>query len=361
MKNIIFLLVTFIIAVAGLNAEDSKIKVYQQDGSVKTYSIIDIEEMSFIKADRPSFLTIYRKEPPFIITYKIIDVEKINYSSVNNLIILIIDGQDIKYNLASIDSITFIQSGNEIKSGMVFIPAGTFQMGNTGEHSGNEWEKPLHTVTISKSFYMSKYEISQKQYEEVMGINPSYFKGVNLPVEQVSWYDAVEFCNKLSLKEGLSPCYSINGTNVICNFDANGYRLPTEAEWEYAAKAGTTTDFYSGSLSYEQCSPLDYNLDRIGWYCGNSDDKTHPLGQKEPNASGLYDMSGNVWEWCWDWYGEYSNVNVTDPKGENSGYCRVLRGGSWYYFAYYCRSARRYCNSPENRFLTIGFRVVYTF
>ena len=243
---------------------------------------------------------------------------------------------------------------------MVLIPAGTFQMGNTGSFWGESNEKPVHTVTISRDFLMSKYEVTQKQYEEVMGTNPSYFKGENLPVERVTWYDAVAFCNKISELEGLELCYTINGTNVTCDWDANGYRLPTEAEWEYACKAGTTTDFYNGSLTNKDDFPLDNNLDKIGWYDGNDNTKTREVGQKEPNAFGLYDMSGNVWEWCWDWFGNYTSGAVTDPIGPSSGRSRVYRGGSWNYFARYCRSASRDYSTPDSRYNYIGFRIVRT-
>jgi formylglycine-generating enzyme required for sulfatase activity len=224
----------------------------------------------------------------------------------------------------------------------VLIPAGTFQMGNTGAYSGESDEKPVHSVTISRAFRMSKYEVTQSQWKTVMNTDPSDFKGNNLPVESVSWYGAVDFCNKLSDRDGLTRCYTINGTDVTCSWSANGWRLPTEAEWEYACKAGTTTDFYSGSLTNVYCSPLDENLDKIGWYCGNENTKTRDVGQKEPNAFGLYDMSGNVWEWCWDWYSSYSNTSVTDPTGASTGSRRVLRGGSWSNGAGSCRSSSRY-------------------
>jgi formylglycine-generating enzyme required for sulfatase activity len=242
---------------------------------------------------------------------------------------------------------------------MVFIPAGTFEMGNRGTFSGLSWEKPVHTVTISRDFLMSKYEVTQKQYEEVMGTNPSNFKGENLPVETVSWYDAVEYCNKLSEKEGLDKCYSGSGTSIECDWNANGYRLPTEAEWEYAAKAGTITDFYSGNLMNDACSPIDGNLDSIGWYCGNSGNITQEVGQKAPNPFGLYDMSGNVYEWCWNRYADYTNTPETDPKGPAamSSY-RVIRGGSLENSAFLCRSAIRYTYFVYNSGRSIGFRVV---
>lgn len=241
---------------------------------------------------------------------------------------------------------------------MVRIPAGSFQMGNTGAHPGLSNELPVHTVTISRDFMMSKYEITQKHYEEIIGTNPSNFKGKNLPVETVTWYDAVAFCNKLSDIEGRDRCYSGSGTSIVCDWSADGYRLPTEAEWEYACKAGTTTDLYSGILKHDQCSPLDSNLHRIGWYCGNESLKTREVGQKEPNSFGLYDMSGNVWEWCWDWLGSYSAIAETDPIGTSSGSLRIIRGGSWLNFANRSRSSFRYNDYPSSRYYYLGFRVV---
>jgi len=247
-----------------------------------------------------------------------------------------------------------------VPAGMVLIPAGTFQMGNTGKYSSS-WtddEKPGHTVTISKSFYMSKYEVTQKQYESVMGANPSSFNGDSLPAENVNWYDAVEFCNKLSEKEGLTKCYTINGTNVSCNWEANGYRLPTEAEWEYACKAGTTTDTYLGNIFVSLCE-FDSILNSIGWYCGNSG-VTKEVGKKFPNAFGLYDIIGNVTEWCWDWYNNtyYVSSDSIDPKGAEYGSSRSLRGGSWFNYASYTRSSTRYGHTPETVKNNCGFRIV---
>ncbi len=221
---------------------------------------------------------------------------------------------------------------NVVPRGMVFVKGGSFQMGST---SGDSDEKPVHTVRVG-DFYIGKYEVTQKQWKEVMGNNPSYFKGDNLPVEQVSWYDAVEFCNKKSRQEGLMTCYSGSGKNTKCDFSANGYRLPTEAEWEYAAVARTSGSYkYSGSGSN--------NINEVAWYSKNSGSKTHPVGKKQPNELGIYDMSGNVWEWCWDWYDEnyYSNSPKNNPKGPKSGTYRILRGGSWSSYGSYCRCAGR--------------------
>ena len=256
------------------------------------------------------------------------------------------------------DDSNSVQADKTVKGNLVLISAGPFSLGNTGSYEGEYDEKPPVTIIISKPFYISKYEITQQQYKAVMGNNPSEFKGDDLPVEQVSWYDALNFCNRLSQSEGLTPCYTINGTKVTCDFEANGYRLPTEAEWEYAAKAGTKTDFYSGKLTYSGNSPIDPNLDKIAWYSANSSNATHPVGQKAPNAFGLYDMSGNVWEWCWDRYAEYPSKETKDYQGPEIGTYRVYRGGGWRNLAWYCRSTNRDRNYLDDKNNSLGFRVV---
>ena len=256
------------------------------------------------------------------------------------------------------DDSNSVQADKTVKGTLVLIPAGPFSLGNTGSYEGEYDEKPPVTIIISKPFYISKYEITQQQYKAVMGNNPSEFKGDDLPVEQVSWYDALNFCNALSQSEGLTQCYTINGTKVTCDFEANGYRLPTEAEWEYAAKAGTKTDFYSGKLTYSGNSPIDPNLDKIAWYSANSSNATHPVGQKAPNAFGLYDMSGNVWEWCWDRYAEYPSKETKDYQGPEIGTYRVYRGGGWRNLAWYCRSTNRDRNYLDDKNNSLGFRVV---
>ena len=255
------------------------------------------------------------------------------------------------------------------------IPAGTFTMGSPDTEPNRDSDETQHSVTLS-AFYMGKYEITQEQYEAVMGNNPSRFDDNpatgeiqgKRPVEQVSWYDAIVFCNRLSIKEGLNPVYSVKagGTEidwetvnapasnnadwdaVVCDWNANGYRLPTEAEWEYACRAGTGTAYNTG----------DTINDNTGWYYENSNGMTHEVGKKPANAYGLYDMHGNVWEWCWDWYGNYSSAAQENPKGASSGSFRVDRGGDWNFFAGYLRSAHRGYFNPSDRYNGIGFRVL---
>lgn len=243
--------------------------------------------------------------------------------------------------------------GNGAKAdtaGMVYVEGGTFQMGSTtGEYDN---ERPVHGVTVG-SFYIGKYEVTQAEYQVVMGENPSCFKGDRRPVECVSWYSAVEYCNRRSRAEGLTPCYRGSGDDITCDWSADGYRLPTEAEWEYAATAGGTadsTELYSGGS----------NIDDVAWYGGNSGSQTHDVGTKAPNALGIYDMSGNVWEWCWDWYdkGYYSRGSAQNPTGPASGSRRIERGGSLDFNAGYCRCAYRDSDLPGNGYGDMGFRVV---
>jgi formylglycine-generating enzyme required for sulfatase activity len=209
------------------------------------------------------------------------------------------------------------------------LPVGTFMMGEG---------KEAHQVTLlTQVFELGIYEVTQEQYEKVMGTNPSNFKGRQNPVENVSWDDAVEFCRKLSALPAEKSAGYV-------------YRLPTEAEWEYACRAGTKTDYSFGNS--------DAELGDYGWYDENSGKTTHPVGGKKPNAWGLYDMHGNVREWCQDWYGDYPSGSVTDPTGAASGSIRVNRGGSWNYYSANCRSARRSRNTPDNRNYYLGFRVL---
>ncbi|HPY96321.1 MAG TPA: SUMF1/EgtB/PvdO family nonheme iron enzyme [Candidatus Cloacimonadota bacterium] len=241
---------------------------------------------------------------------------------------------------------------------MVMVEGGTFEMGGDANDLYDEYadtddgnEKPIHQITVS-SFYIGKFQVTQKEWLAVMGDNPSEFEGDNLPVETISWYDAVEFCNKLSEKEGLTSAYTFNGSDITCDWSANGYRLPTEAEWEYAVRGGKKSKGYEFSGSN--------NLDDIAWYHRNSDRKTHDVGTKAPNELGIYDMTGNVNEWCWDWYGEdyYHNSPENDPKGPDSGSDHVNRGGCWGSSRYFCHVAFRQCADPKNTFWNLGLRVV---
>jgi formylglycine-generating enzyme required for sulfatase activity len=214
----------------------------------------------------------------------------------------------------------------------VLIPAGRFTMGSPSSESGRRDNETQRQVTISQPFYLQKTHVTQGQWKRVMGNNPSYFEncGEDCPVEQVSWNDVQEFIRKLNANEGTDK-----------------YRLPTEAQWEYAARAGTTGARY-GELHY------------IAWYGGNSGGKTHRVAQWLPNAWGLYDMLGNVWSWCRDWYGTYPSGSVTDPDGPSSGSDRVVRGGSWDVDAGYARAAFRYNYTRDNGGRRLGFRLLRT-
>jgi len=222
----------------------------------------------------------------------------------------------------------------ELQASMVSIPDGSFTMGATW---GYPDERPSHTVSLS-GFMMGKHPITQAQWMAVMGTNPSHFQGCpSCPVERVSWDDAQTFISKLNALTGQT------------------YRLPTEAEWEYAAGGGS-----SGRTKWAGTDSR-WSLGGYAWYSGNADSKTHPVGQKSPNRLGLYDMSGNVWEWCSDWYGPYTSGALTNPRRANSGSHRVLRGGSWSFIAYAVRVASRNLSYPDYRNINNGFRLVRPF
>ena len=232
----------------------------------------------------------------------------------------------------------------EINLEMVKCPEGSFMMGSPEEELGRGKDEKLHLVTITKPFYIGKYEVTQSQYSALMDKNPSKFIGANNPVENVSYEDAKAFCDKMNLK--------------YLNILPKGYKfaLPTEAQWEYACRAGTNTALNNGKnlTKVEGACP---NLDEVGWYTENSGKTTHEVGQKKPNAWGIYDMHGNVWEWCRDWYGEYPKDDVTDPTGAYSGLFRVSRGGSWISLARGCCSAARRNDFPGDWDDFLGFRL----
>ena len=230
-----------------------------------------------------------------------------------------------------------VDLGNDVKLEMVLIPAGEFLMGSSdSDKDAAPDKKPQHRVRITKPFYLGKYLVTQEQWEVVMGGNPSHFKGPKNPVEQVSWDDCQKFLGKLNKRQG-SP--------------AGKFALPTEAQWEYACRVGSTTRYYFGN---DEARLGDY-----AWYGKNSDSKAHPVGEKKPNAFGLYDMHGNVWEWCQDWLenGYYATSPTDDPGGPPSGSSRVFRGGSWNSPAEECRSAYRTCGEPGFRNFHVGLRV----
>jgi formylglycine-generating enzyme required for sulfatase activity len=253
--------------------------------------------------------------------------------------------------------------------GMVLLPAGTFTMGSRTNEPGRSSGETSHEVTLTRSVYVSTCEVTQSEWQAVMGWNESYFPGANRPVERVTWYDAVSYCNQRSTREGFTPAYAITAAvydgnhltsaAVTWKQAANGYRLLTEAEWEYACRATSTSAFCNGGITSLSCVPVDPNLDRVGWYCGNASDTTHDVGGKTANAWGLKDMHGNVCEWCWDLYNSYGG-DATDPTGPASGSGRVERGGSWGYDTRGCRSADRDDGNPGYGFNNVGFRLSMT-
>jgi sulfatase modifying factor 1 len=240
---------------------------------------------------------------------------------------------------------------------MVLVEAGSFQMGSI---DGLSDEQPVHTVHITRPFYIGKYEVTFEEYDrfcdDTMGINEPDDRGWgrgNLPVIGVDWYDAVAYCNWLSEKEGLTLCYSGKGKLIQCDFSANGYRLPTEAEWEYAARGGQKSQGYEYAGSD--------NVGDVAWYADNSGNQPHPVGQKQPNELVLYDMCGNGYEWCWDWYAEdyYASSPASDPTGPSSGTDRGRRSCHWNTDSDYLRVAYRSRDNPSYPGGN-GFRLVRT-
>ncbi len=260
-----------------------------------------------------------------------------------------IDAADVRYRVEAAGDGGAGPSGpsftNSIGQKFVLIPAGSFMMGSPTSEPKRDDDERQHRVTISKPFYMQTTEVTQGQWQAVMGSNPSHFSscGDDCPVEQVSWNDAQEFIRRLNAKEG-----------------TNQYRLPTEAEWEYACRAGTTTPFAFGSCLSTNQANYDGNYPLPGCNKGAYRGSTVSAGSFAPNSWGLHDMHGNVWEWCRDRYGDYPSGSVTDPAGPSSGSFRVNRGGSWFFNARDCRSAYRSRSDPGGRSFDLGFRLART-
>jgi formylglycine-generating enzyme required for sulfatase activity len=226
-----------------------------------------------------------------------------------------------------------IDLGDDVKIELLLIPAGEFDMGSPFSEWPREYdEDPVRRIKISRPFYIGRYEVTQAQWKAVMGYTSCHFKGPDLPADGIPWKDAVAFCKRLGEKQSQT------------------FRLPTEAEWEYACRAGTTTAYSFGNDRSV--------LDDYAWFNSNSDHKTHPVGRKMPNAFGLHDVHGNVWEWCSDWFDGYRDDQSVDPTGPQTGFSRILRGGSWFCTPGPCRSANRGYNTPNIRDDDVGFRIV---
>ena len=249
---------------------------------------------------------------------------------------------------------------SRVPNNFVLIKGGTFTMGSPASEPEREMDETQRRVTVS-DFYIAQSPVTQREYNQLMGNNPSEFKGDTLPVENVTWFDAVRYCNARSAREGLIPAYTISGETAAWNRNANGYRLPTEAEWEYACRAGTTTPFNTGgSITDKEANCYNhygYNNDSSGRRIGSYQGRTTTVNSYRANGWGLFDMHGNVADWCWDWYGEYGTAAENNPAGAATGTLRVNRGGGWNDFPKHIRSAYRAATPPYNSSFNIGFRL----
>jgi formylglycine-generating enzyme required for sulfatase activity len=259
--------------------------------------------------------------------------------------------------------------GVVLPSKWITVKQGTFTMGSPSGELCRRDDEAAHAVTLTRSFELGEKEVTQAHFLSLMGYNPSFNSecGEACPVEWVSWHEATAYCNALSRAQGLESCYACQGSGaaVACQpavpskgsslYDCRGYRLPTEAEWEYAARAETSTPLYNGKIT--SCMTTDGNADKIGWYKVNSSGAPHPVGEKDPNNWGFYDLAGNVYEWVNDWYQPDLGQDVqADPLGAINGTERVFRGGAWYFNAEHLRSAHRLSYEPTKRFTFLGFR-----
>lgn len=260
--------------------------------------------------------------------------------------------------------------------GWAYIAPGSFMMGSPSSEKDRESQEVLHPVTITRPFWLSATEVTRREWQTVMPKDPSdYTKcGLDCPVELVTWFDTVAYANAAGMRDGFAPCYFTDAGAVYdaaaavakkavrwtAGLTCPGYRLPTEAEWEYAARAGSTTAFPGGTLTGSACTPLLAVLDAIGWYCGNGKDGSHPVAKRGPNPWGVYDVYGNVWEWVWDASGSYPSGAVTDPIGPASGTERISRGGAYHNSPNNCRAAVRASDKPSDVYHDTGFRLART-
>jgi len=346
-----------------------------------TLTFMNAEELSTVpKIDAPSNVTIVYTNSTSTV--------KIDWDAVPNTSIYYIYNQSNPYGVFTLVDSTesttwngnftenkkfFQVTAKELLPEMILVEGGTFTMGDHFSE-GNSNELPLHSVTVS-DYFIGTTEVTQDEWDNYMPADSyDHGSGANYPVYYVSWYEIIKFCNLRSMNEELTPCYSISGSTdpavwgsvpasspsswdaAICNWSANGYRMPTEAEWEYAARGGI---YNADNYRYSGCLNED-DLTDYAWYVVNSEGSSHPVGTKLPNQLGIFDMSGNEYEWCWDWFGSYTSDAQDNPTGPATGTYRIFRGGHWGNNASSCRVAYRYSYYPYYGDYRIGFRLART-
>ncbi len=267
-------------------------------------------------------------------------------------------GQEL--TLTNAGTITFTGTyAMDVPAGFAWVHAGSFNMGSPADELGRDSDEVAHSVTLSNDFFMSTTEVTEMMWDSITGGSSTSL----MPKSGVSWDEAVAFCNAMSVRDGYTPAYTINGTDgdVTWNQDADGYRLPTEAEGEYACRAGSGTAYPGGDIDVLFCE-YDADLDAVGWYCQNSDSAVHEAGLKDANAWGLYDMQGNLWEWCWDAYtADYQDLGQNDPVFNGvAGDKHIVRGGGYSSYTHFCRAAARSYTVPTLEHSLYGFRIVRT-